>query len=615
MRRLLDCVILTILTGMVINACSVTKTGKAEESPLNSSFDDGIVATDAIGRALPTWEEAGDIKPGSYVGLFYWLWHSKLRNNCAEEWDWNVTLSNERQPQRYDWQFAEYYWAKPELGYYHSTDKFVMHKHMNLFCLMGIDFLFLDFTNDFGNFDAEALRTLIEVVREVKDSGANPPKLVPFFNAGHDGPKHNMPYSFYEKYYNEFVKDGKNDDLWFYYEGKPLMLAPDKHPTDSVLNDTFTWRSMWSAFDPKIRDKWRYFDNWSDKPSGPHPALRDGKVEQMVVSKSLGGPIWEFMTYGGASSTLDHAPEYDQYYIDPENKLKGRFFEEQSNKALEVRPPVLCITGWNEWKAGAWPAGQDLVDIKLKFRGEYVPLGGYYFVDEWNQEFNRDFEPQADSEYSDTYYYQLASFVRRYKGMAQPQKASRPRTIKVSGDFSQWDKVSPVFKDFKGDTQIRNHEGTPKGVEYVDSTARADIVESRVSWDKDNVYFYVRTAEELPSFTEGNWMYLFIDADKEKATGWEGYDFAVNLDVISDSKTTLKKRAGDGWETVAECDYRCDGDRMQIAVPKAALGIEGKPSFYFHWMDNMQRLDEISEFFLHGDSAPERRYNYFYNAI
>ena len=49
----------------------------------------------------------------------------------------------------------------------------------------------------------------------------------------------------------------------------------------------------------------------------------------------------------------------------------------------------------------------------MKFRGEPVQVGTYYFVDEFNEEFNRDIEPQDNPEYSDNFYYQLAAFMRR----------------------------------------------------------------------------------------------------------------------------------------------------------------------------------------------------------
>jgi hypothetical protein len=586
------------------------------DSPVLASFDDGLVATDGLGRTLPDYSEVGGPNTSGYVGLFYWLWHGSLRNENTDEAEYNVTLSNARDPKRTNWQFADYYWAKPELGYYRSVDKFVMQKHINLFCLLGIDFLYLDFTNVFADPDAEALTALLEVIRDFKAKGFNPPKLVPFFNAGLDGPNKDKPYSYMEKYYNSFVKSGEYADCWFVYEGKPLILAPVKHDKNAALNNAFTWRQMWAAFPASVKDRWRFFDSYVDEPKGPHPAYRNGQVEQMAISKGIGGPIWENMTYGGGSSTTSHVPSYNEYLVDPENTGRGLFFEEQASKALQLHPKVLCITGWNEWKAGAWPADESLANAKMKFRGEPVSVGTYYFVDEFNEEFNRDFEPQENPEYSDNFYYQLAAFMRRYKGMKAPEKASASKTIDVaSGAYSAWSDVGPVFRDFEGDLRFRNCDGSPRGVKYTDYTKRNDIVESRVTYDADNVYFYVKTADVMSIHTGTNWMLLYIDADKDKSTGWEGYDFSVNMEVKSATKTVLKKRVEGKWVAVADCDYRYDDNQMQIAVPRSALTVGEKPSFYFHWTDNVSRIDNLNDFFTQGESAPERRYNYFYDAI
>lgn len=53
-------------------------------SPLIRPFGDPLVATDALGRELPTYEEVGNLKPDRYVGLFYWLWHTPLRNDTPD---------------------------------------------------------------------------------------------------------------------------------------------------------------------------------------------------------------------------------------------------------------------------------------------------------------------------------------------------------------------------------------------------------------------------------------------------------------------------------------------------------------------------------------------------
>ncbi len=65
-------------------------------------------------------------------------------------------------------------------------------------------------------------------------------------------------------------------------------------------------------------------------------------------------------------------------------------------------------------------------------------------------------------------------------------------------------------------------------------------MESGITADGANLYVYARAAANLTSYKDGkNWMLLFIDADADKTTGWEGYDFLINYEVVSDTVTTL----------------------------------------------------------------------------
>ena len=63
--------------------------------------------------------------------------------------------------------------------------------------------------------------------------------------------------------------------------------------------------------------------------------------------------------------------------------------------------------------------------------------------------------------------------------------------------------------------------------------------------------------------------------------------------------------------------YQVAGNKMEIAVPRKLLGVKGKSEIVldFHWADNMQNLDDIIEFAVSGDSAPERRFNYRYQVL
>ncbi len=59
------------------------------EGPL-SAMGDYLVATDDLGRTLPGYQEVGPEKDDRFVGLFYWLWHTKpIRYDRTD--DYNVT--------------------------------------------------------------------------------------------------------------------------------------------------------------------------------------------------------------------------------------------------------------------------------------------------------------------------------------------------------------------------------------------------------------------------------------------------------------------------------------------------------------------------------------------
>ena len=568
--------------------------GERVISPLIRSFGDPLVATDALGRELPTYEEVGDLKPDRYVGLFYWLWHTPLRNDTP---DFDLTEILKKDPYRTHWPHLAYYWGQPELGYYRSSDEYVLQKHLNLFCLLGIDFLYLDFTNLV--MDRAELHLLLRLIGEMKANGYTPPRLVPFFNTN--------PVPRLEEFYSEFYCDTTYRDAWFVLDGKPLVLSPMRHPTNDSINEAFTWRRMWAGRDAD--GFWHYFDDYPQTPA----YREDGTPEQIVVSAGKGAPLWDYHIYGAKSSTKSYVPEYDSLWVS-DRVGEGLFFEEQWKEAHRLHPLILCVTGWNEWKAEAWPATKELVEAKITFQGRYLKEGETYFVDEFNAEFNRDIEPMLGG-YTDNYFYQLAGHLRRYKGMAPPPKYSGSKKIVIDGEFREWRNVLPRFEDFTGELKNRDAAGAPPGIYYTNHTVRNDIVESRVTYDREYVYFYVRTAEPMTSWDGQNWMMLYIDSDRDKRTGWEGYDFVVNMEVLSPEQTTLKQRTDTGWETVERCDYRSSGCELEVAVPRRTLRqSDGKPNFYFHWVDNIQKLDDINEFFVNGESAPERRYNYHYQA-
>ncbi len=174
----------------------------------------------------------------------------------------------------------------------------------------------------------------------------------------------------------------------------------------------------------------------------------------------------------------------------------------------------------------------------------------------------------------------------------------------------------PVYRDAQGDVEHRNYDGVRPGIHYMDTTGRNDIIETRVARDNSHIYFYVKTADRLTAYSDRNWMLLFIDADHDKRTGWNGYDYVVNSGVIDGQMTTLKKWQYGRWVMAGKVPYRVAGNEMELALPANWLHIDPVSAiFNFHWADNIQKLNDISEFFLHGESAPERRFDYHYTSI
>ena len=130
---------------------------------------------------------------------------------------------------------------------------------------------------------------------------------------------------------------------------------------------------------------------------------------------------------------------------------------------------------------------------------------------------------------------------------------------------------------------------------------------------EDSLVFTTKFTTNNWVYTDDNWMLLFINADCNRKTGWEGYDFLVNSEVKSDETTTLKYWDGSAWVHLADIPYRVSGNEMELSIPLALLNLEPSDvTFDFKWADNIQKLDDINEFFINGDVAPERRFDYYY---
>lgn len=551
---------------------------------------DTWVATDALGRSLPDHAACGSPRAGKQVGIFYFLWLGEHGGAQAKVHDiTKILAANPKDPQ---WGPVHHFhhWGEPHLGYYRSRDRFVIRRHIQMLSDAGVDVLFCDVTNAFTYDDVVA--ELCAVLAEVRATGRAVPRIA--FLANSSSAKT------VEHLYEGIYKPGRFREEWYAWLGRPLLLAPGEGLGPGV-EAFFTRRQSWAwtrkgKWFGDGRDKWPWVDDhpqgygWHDGPDVP---------EQISVC------VAQHPTSNiGRSFCGGKQPPESGW-----RTAEGPCFEEQWARAHEVNPPFVFITGWNEWVAQRFikepkgGAGQML--------GKPLKPGESFFVDQYNQEYSRDIEPMRGG-HGDNYYYQTAAHIRKFKGVRPRPTASAPMTIRAGGDFSQWGGVGPEFLDDVGDTGHRDHPGFGDTPPYVNATGRNDLDVMKVARDATNLYFYARCRGEISSPSDGDWMVLLLDADADPRTGWEGFDFQVNRMRRDGGVATVERRSGGRWVLAGQAPFLARGAELQLAVPRRALGVEGRRlKVDFKWIDGVAAND-VMDFIDRGDVAPNGRFKYRY---
>ncbi len=576
-------------------------------------------ATDNLGRKLPTYEEVGDVREDKIVAMFYWTWHvghstknkaydlSKIIAGHPEMvHDWDHPLWEPYSDQ------GTFFWTEPLFGFYDGKDKWVIRKQLEMLGAAGVDVLFYDATN--GDYTwKEGYEAVGEVMAEARADGVDVPQFAFMlnFNASTN------TASSLAQLYDELYKPGKYRDSWFMWEGKPAIMAypesmdfvglpPEIAAKADAIKAFFTFRPGQSTYDtgPRQSDHWGWLENapqhgYVKKESGGYELVPVGVAQNWSAQdkglSAMSGPKIHGRSYTKADG-FGRLTE-DSY-------LHGYNFQEQWDRALQVDPDMVFVTGWNEWVMGRFEEWQGVENA---------------FPDAFDNEHSRDIEPMKGG-YGDNYYYQMIANIRKFKGMEKPEAASPVKTILIDGKFADWADVAPGFKASRGNTRHRDgygyidKENPSKPLRYTNNTGRNDIIGAKVARDETHVYFLVETAEPLTSCTDERWMQLLIDIDRDKATGWKGYDFTIGS-YAADGKAELGKSSGEWkWIEAGQVDFKAAGSRMELSIPRELLKLPGgKPlDIEFKWMDNVDPSADIMQFYLDGDAAPGGRFNYRY---
>jgi hypothetical protein len=399
-------------------------------------FPDTWVATDALGRNMPTVKDVGPVKEDHdrVVSIFYITWHTPDRAVGTLPYTSDVTEILSATPEaRLDGAHpawgpapgAGYHWAEPELGYFLSQDRYVIRKDMSMLTDAGVDLLVMDVTN--GVHYWNEWEVLFTEMQKMKAEGNQVPK---FCFWAFNGPAITVVQHLYDRIY----KEEKYKDLWFYWHGKPLLLCngnptvdangtdikhPNPHyepeaatnPDHPHYGDPYYAQEFYSDYTQEVKDFftlrtmwWGYYEwagerfvgtegKWSfgyglddrrvrDLPPEQLVAPWQGKPEQAAVT-----PAQHATSMVGKCWTRAHGePELDKYDLPVKTKVPwlgktvdnpeayGIYFQERWDEALAADPRFIYINDWNEWTAGKYHLTDKGLSIPVPPEEEIRPV-------------------------------------------------------------------------------------------------------------------------------------------------------------------------------------------------------------------------------------------------
>ncbi|MBQ7646864.1 MAG: hypothetical protein IJS94_06305 [Clostridia bacterium] len=574
--------------------------------PNNNNMKNGITyAVDDLGREVRLTGEAYNTE--KHVGIFYFLWMGEHGDNGALDMTKIMEEGGEdaKKSSYKGWGpvGAMHFWGEPLFGYYYSSDKWVIRKHMEELTLAEIDFLYFDVTNAVPYLSNAA--AVMKTIQKMYDEGFNPPKVV-FYT-------HTQSAATVRDIYNGIYKKEAYPDAWFYLDGKPLIIAyeDDCKNLSASVYEFFTYREAQWPNEPQKRNGWPWMDF-----TRPQRVFKNKNNEKEAINVSVA-------QHSGTVCFSDSA-----YYGDRKNRgrsfhnkknddsegavLYGYNFQEQWDRAVKADVPYVLVTGWNEWVAQRQDPNQ------LGRPGQVV------FVDTASMEFSRDIEPMRGG-YFDNYYMQLIDNIRRYKGVAPTLVQDTRKIIDLDGGFEQWDDILVTYSDPTGDNADRGSRVFGNKT-VKDNSGNNDIRYAKVTQDRKYLYFYIdvpETVDDEPNViseyvADTSWMQIFINTDMNAETGFYGFDYIINDTVKDDKTSTLAKAKTNGkefsFEYSSDIEYRVKDNKMMIKVPLEALGITdySKIQFAFKIVDSDTKITTMEQMYSEGDCAPIGRLSYVF---
>ena len=570
------------------------------------NYADTWTATNAYGLRLADYEETGGVKAGNHeVGMFYHDWH--LHNTKAYIASEIIAKHPEAKD---DYNHSAWptngpaWWDEPVYGFYDDTDYWHYRKSAELMADAGVDVVFLDYTNG-DSIYVKGLDVMMRAYHDAREDGVNVPKISGYLQMGSTLPNRwrMLKAIYFNLCYNEYYKD-----LWYYWDGKPLMIqngyaenvkAANSEDTEEValvneLIDFFTFRetgNRWKG-DTTQNKYWHWLVNYPQPEWG---YTENGRTEcvnlGMAINESY---LYKETRVGVFSEEYTKGKSYTEAFGEdyrPEAVHEGYFFREQASRVLEIDPEFCFIDGWNEYNTAR---GRDYYGVPNAF------------IDLYDDEKSRDFEP-TKGEVKDDYYNILVDFIRKYKGVRPAPVASAETAININDGADQWANVLPEYINDYGayERDALGYKDYDTGENYVYKTEVVNsISRAKVARDADNLYFYAVCESDI-NMRDNNSMNLYLNTDRNYPTGWEGYDY-----VVSNGKVYKFSDGSFDKTEVGTAEYAVSGKTITVKVPKALIGYNTE--LEFKWTDNIDAKGDLMLFYTEGNAAPVGRFNYLY---
>lgn len=263
-------------------------------------------------------------------------------------------------------------WDLPMLGQYRSDDEAIIYQHGVWLANAGVDFVFVDWSNDVaydpatmheGRRDFAMIEDATEVLFRVWATIPGAPKICIFTGPGHvqqqqDTIANGIMQKKNDQIYNTFIANEEFNKMYYYYDGKPLLLCYGATPSfarsqDEFPDDRFTvrWVTGYVGQQGSLHDRSTLVStfHWSWEERGAQTfTVKDGKPEAMTVVAS-----WRKQGSEGKAG-----------YIPAGLREGGNTFKMQWARADLIGPKFALVVSFNEWHLGEQVSLENSKDIE-----------------------------------------------------------------------------------------------------------------------------------------------------------------------------------------------------------------------------------------------------------